>query len=82
MTEYNVYLIDLATNKTAYLYTTLADNPVVAANVENVDFYKRATNIRAAAFHVVPTEDDNRNRDELILDYIIEDDNDTGTADS
>lgn len=56
MTEYNVYIVNLRSNKAAGLKET--------------------------TFHVIPTEDDDRSRDELIFDYIIEADDDTGTTSS
>lgn len=82
MTEYNVYIVDLSTNKAAYLYTTLAEDPVAAANDIDTKFYEEATGVTVSAFHVIPTEDDDISRDELILDYIIEPDDDTGTTGS
>lgn len=82
MTEYNVYIVDLRSNKAAYLYTTLADNPVDAAKEIDAEFYGEATGLKETTFHVIPTEDDDRSRDELIFDYIIEADDDTGATSS
>lgn len=79
MTEFNVYIVDLLTNKNIYLYTTLADNEFTDLHIE---FYKQEFGINRAAFHIIPTEDDNRCRDELIFDYIIEKDDSTSTASS
>lgn len=82
MTEFNVYIVDLATNKKAYLYTTLAKDALDAANSVDSDFYREAAMVDKAAFHVLPTEDDDINRDDLIFDFIIESDDSTGATSS
>ncbi len=82
MTEYNVYIIDLDTGKEIYLYTTLASDLMTAAEEVDADFYREATGINVSAFQVIPTEDDDMRRDELILDYIIKEDDSTGTISS
>lgn len=82
MTECNVYIVDLDTNKKAYLYTTIAENPAEAVNDRNVEFYKQEFGITRATFHVIPTEDDDKNRDDLIFDYIAEEDDSTSPTDS
>lgn len=82
MTEYNVYIVDLSTSKASYLYTTLAKDLVAAANDVDTKFYEEAAGVAVSAFHVIPTEDDDISRDELIFDYIIEADDGTCAASS
>lgn len=79
MTEYNVYIVDLDAEKEAYLYTTLAEN-INEVNDLHIEFYKQEFGISRATFHVIPTEDDDRSRDDLIFDYIIEEDDSPSTA--
>lgn len=77
MTEYNVYAIDSKKNM-HYLYTTLADN----YGVDNLDkvFLREAFGKPCIGFRVTKTESDNISRDELILDYIIETDDNISTT--
>lgn len=82
MREYNVYIIDIDTYESIYLYTTLAGDSVEVSYDIDEEFYKNATSISKAVFHVIATEIDDRSRDELIFDYIIEEDDSTSTADS
>lgn len=82
MTEYNIYIVDLDTEKKTYLYTTVAENIAEAVSDPHVEFYKQKFGIARAAFNVIPTEDDDRNRDDLIFDFIIEEDDSTSSADS
>lgn len=82
MTEYNVYIVDQGAEKELYLYTTLAENIIKAVYDPHIEFYRQEFGMDKAAFHVIPTEDDNRNRDELIFDYIVEGDDSTSTAGS
>lgn len=82
MTEYNIYIVDLDTEKKTYLYTTVAENIAEAVSDPHVEFYKQEFGIARAAFNVIPTEDDDRNRDDLIFDFIIEEDDSTSSADS
>ena len=82
MTEYNVYIVDLDTEKETYLYTTIAESITEATNDPHIEFYKQEFGISKAALRVIPTEDDDRSRDDLIFDYIIEEDDSTGTAGS
>lgn len=82
MTEYNIYIVDLDTEKKTYLYTTVAENIAKAVSDPHVEFYKQEFGIARAAFNVIPTEDDDRNRDDLIFDFIIEEDDSTSSADS
>lgn len=80
MIECNVYIVDLDINKEAYLYTTLADSVIDATKAIDTKFYKEAAGVEKATFHVLKTEDDDRSRDDLIFDYIIEKDDSTGAA--
>lgn len=81
MTEYNVYAIDSKANK-HYLFTTLADSHNDAVDSLDKAFLGEAFGQTCVGFHLIETESDNRSRDELILDYIIEADDDTGTTGS
>ena len=80
--EYNVYIVDLDTEKEAYLYTTIAENVTEVTDNSHIEFYKQEFGISKAEFRTIPTEDDDRSRDDLIFDYIIEKDDSTGTAGS
>lgn len=80
MIEYNVYLVDLDTNKDIYLYTTLDYSTTAVCSTIDRNFYKEAVGVSRAAFRVVKTEDDDRSRDDLIFDYIIEKDDSTSAA--
>lgn len=95
MTEYNVYIISLDKLAEKYLYTTLAENPgAVTSDIANSDFYnstdfyrsvgfdKNAAGPDRVAYRVIETEKDDRSRDDLIFDYIIEGDDSTSTAGS
>lgn len=82
MREYNVYIIDIDTYESIYLYTTLAGDSVEVSYGIDEEFCKNATSISKAVFRVIATEIDDRSRDELIFDYIIEEDDSTSTADS
>ena len=69
MTEYNIYAID--SNQTKhYLYTTITDKNVIKEL--DVLFLKDACKFKPIEFYIVETSFDNLDRDELILDYIIE----------
>ena len=81
MKEYNVYAIDSKANE-HYLFTTLADSHNEAVDSLDKAFLGDAFGSTCAGFHIVETESDNRSRDELILDYIIEPDDDTGATNS
>lgn len=82
MIEYNVYIVDLDSDKEVYLYTTLDHTTTAVSCTIDRDFYKKAVGINRAAFRVVKTEEDDRSRDDLIFDYIIEKDDSTSSADS
>ena len=82
MREYNVYIINIDTYESIYLYTTLARDLVEVSYDIDEEFCKNATSISKAIFHVFDTEMDDRSRDKLIFDYITEEDDSIGTASS
>ena len=82
MTEYNVYIVDLDADRDIYLYTTLSESIECIPEDPHVEFYRQEFGINRSAFHVIPTADDDRSRDELIFDYIIEEDDSTSTTSS
>ena len=82
MREYNVYIIDIDTYKSIYLYTTLARDLVEVSYDIDEEFCKNATSIPKAIFHVFAAEMDDRSRDKLIFDYITEEDDSIGATSS
>ena len=82
MREYNVYIINIDTYESIYLYTTLARDLVEVSYDIDEEFCKNATSIPKAIFHVFAAETDDRSRDKLIFDYITEEDDSIGTASS
>ena len=82
MREYNVYIIDIDTYESIYLYTTLARDLVEVSYDIDEEFCKNATSISKAIFYVFDTKMDDRSRDKLIFDYITEEDDSIGTASS
>lgn len=84
MVEYNVYAID-EDKDLRYLYTTLAENPEdIYSKIDDseVHFIECAIGKVCEGMTAIKTCEDSISRDDLILDYIIEEDDSTSTASS
>lgn len=76
MVEYNVYAID-EDKKHYYLYTTLAEKPEdIYSEIDDpeIHFIECAIGRFCEAMIAIKTCEDSISRDDLILDYIIEED--------
>lgn len=74
MKSFNIYAEDFE-GKMHYLYTTMVNNYEDLLNIVDRDFFQQAVNFRCREFYFNLTNRDNIDKDDMIYDYIINDNN-------